>query len=74
MTEELALDQCFGDGAAVHHDEGLVRAPAAIVQGAGGIITSWDGGTAKNGGRVIAAGDKRVHQAAMTILSATNDA
>ena len=39
-----------------------------IIQGAGGVITSWDGGTPNGGGRVIAAGDKRVHAAAMELL------
>jgi len=50
-----------------------IMALIPIVEGAGGIVTSWDGGSAKNGGRVIAAGDKRVHQAAMTVLAAKND-
>ena len=45
-----------------------------IIEGAGGIVTTWEGGSAAAGGRVIAAGDKRVHQAAMTMLSARNDA
>ena len=39
-----------------------------IIEGAGGIITTWDGGRAFAGGRVIAAGDKRVHAAAMEAL------
>jgi myo-inositol-1(or 4)-monophosphatase len=39
-----------------------------IITGAGGIVTSWDGGTATDGGRIIAAGDKRVHEAAMRVL------
>jgi myo-inositol-1(or 4)-monophosphatase len=39
-----------------------------IISGAGGIITSWDGEPALAGGRIIAAGDKRVHQAAMALL------
>jgi myo-inositol-1(or 4)-monophosphatase len=39
-----------------------------IIAGAGGVITTWDGGNAKAGGRVIAAGDKRVHEAAMAML------
>lgn len=39
-----------------------------IVTGAGGIITTWDGQPANNGGRIIAAGDKRVHAAAMELL------
>jgi histidinol-phosphatase len=45
-----------------------------IIEGAGGIVTTWEGGSAAAGGRVVAAGDKRVHQAAMTVLAATNDA
>jgi myo-inositol-1(or 4)-monophosphatase len=44
-----------------------------IIEGAGGIITTWEGESAVKGGRIIAAGDKRVHQAATTILSARND-
>jgi myo-inositol-1(or 4)-monophosphatase len=39
-----------------------------IIAGAGGIITSWEGGPAKDGGRVIAAGDARVHAQAMAML------
>ena len=44
-----------------------------IIEGAGGIITNWEGESAARGGRIIAAGDKRVHPAAITILSARND-
>ena len=40
-----------------------------IIAGAGGMVTAWDGGPARNGGRIIAAGDKRVHAAAMEILN-----
>ncbi len=40
-----------------------------IVQGAGGILTNWEGGSAVKGGRVVAAGDKRVHAAAMKLLA-----
>ena len=36
-----------------------------IIAGAGGIVTSWDGGPAALGGTVVAAGDKRVHEAAL---------
>jgi myo-inositol-1(or 4)-monophosphatase len=39
-----------------------------IVTGAGGIVTTWEGGPAIGGGRVIAAGDARVHEAAMAML------
>jgi myo-inositol-1(or 4)-monophosphatase len=41
-----------------------------IIAGAGGVVTAWDGGPAKAGGRVIAAGDARVHAAAMKALNA----
>jgi myo-inositol-1(or 4)-monophosphatase len=41
-----------------------------IITGAGGVITTWDGGPAKAGGRIVAAGDKRVHAAAMAMLNA----
>jgi myo-inositol-1(or 4)-monophosphatase len=39
-----------------------------IVEAAGGIVTTWDGGPATEGGRILAAGDPRVHQEAMAIL------
>ncbi len=39
-----------------------------IIAGAGGVVTTWDGGTPHAGGRIIAAGDKRVHAAAMELL------
>jgi myo-inositol-1(or 4)-monophosphatase len=39
-----------------------------IITGAGGVITSWDGGPADRGGRVVVAGDRRVHAAALEIL------
>jgi myo-inositol-1(or 4)-monophosphatase len=39
-----------------------------IIEGAGGIVTTWEGGSAEQGGRVIVAGDRRIHQAALTIL------
>ena len=39
-----------------------------IIEGAGGIITTWEGGAPHAGGRIIAAGDKRVHAAAIEVL------
>ncbi len=41
-----------------------------IIEGAGGIVTTWDGGSPVNGGAIIAAGDKRIHAAAMELLNA----
>jgi myo-inositol-1(or 4)-monophosphatase len=40
-----------------------------IITGAGGVVTNWDGGPAQQGGRIIAAGDPRVHEAALKILT-----
>src|SRR5215831_1563774 len=40
-----------------------------IIIGAGGIITTWEGGAPHAGGRIIAAGDRRVHAAAVEMLN-----
>jgi len=40
-----------------------------IILGAGGMVTGWDGGSPTAGGRIIAAGDQRVHEAAMALLN-----
>jgi len=45
-----------------------VLALVPIIIGAGGVITSWEGGSPNAGGRIVAAGDKRVHTAAMELL------
>src|SRR5690606_29293852 len=42
-----------------------IAALVPIVTGAGGIITTWEGKPAHHGGRIVAAGDKRLHEAAM---------
>jgi histidinol phosphatase-like enzyme (inositol monophosphatase family) len=40
-----------------------------IIEGAGGIITTWTGETASEGGAIIAACSHRMHEAALNILS-----
>jgi histidinol phosphatase-like enzyme (inositol monophosphatase family) len=40
-----------------------------IVERAGGIVTTWEGDDPSEGGRIVAAGDRRVHAAALEILS-----
>lgn len=40
-----------------------------IIERAGGRITGWDDGPASAGGRVIAAGDARLHAAALDVLA-----
>ena len=46
-----------------------IQGPLAVVQGAGGIVTNWQGGSAAMGGQVIAASDPRIHSLAMEILN-----
>ena len=45
-----------------------IAALIPIITGAGGIVTTWEGKPAQNGGRIIAAGDARVHEAAIKLL------
>ncbi|MGD9501987.1 MAG: histidinol-phosphatase [Methyloceanibacter sp.] len=40
-----------------------------IVERAGGVVTTWDGGDPRSGGSILAAGDKRLHEAAVKMLS-----
>ena len=40
-----------------------------IITGAGGVITSWENGPPHAGGRIVAAGDRRVHAAALALLA-----
>ncbi|CAA0101535.1 Uncharacterised protein [Starkeya nomas] len=40
-----------------------------IISGAGGIVTNWEGGADLSGGRVVAAGDRRAHEAALKVLA-----
>jgi myo-inositol-1(or 4)-monophosphatase len=39
-----------------------------IIEGAGGIVTTWDGGPAKDGGRIIAAASPQLHAQALALL------
>jgi myo-inositol-1(or 4)-monophosphatase len=39
-----------------------------IIEGAGGVVTAWDGGSAASGGSIVASGDRRVHAAALELL------
>jgi histidinol phosphatase-like enzyme (inositol monophosphatase family) len=46
-----------------------IQGPQAVIEAAGGIVSDWRGGPAHRGGRILAAGDERVHAAALAILS-----
>jgi histidinol phosphatase-like enzyme (inositol monophosphatase family) len=45
-----------------------IQALIPIIEGAGGIVTCWDGSSPVLGGRIIAAGDRRVHDQARLAL------
>jgi histidinol phosphatase-like enzyme (inositol monophosphatase family) len=40
-----------------------------IIEGAGGVVTTWDGGRAHEGGRILAAGSAELHAEAMAVLA-----
>jgi myo-inositol-1(or 4)-monophosphatase len=41
-----------------------------IIEGAGGVVSTWDGDNAAKGGRILAAGDRAVHDEARRLLLA----
>jgi histidinol phosphatase-like enzyme (inositol monophosphatase family) len=41
-----------------------------LIEGAGGVLTAWNGGSAAHGGNVVAAGDRRTHAQAVHLLTA----
>lgn len=45
-----------------------VQALIPIIEGAGGLITAWDGSTAQNGGSVVACGDPALHAQLVELL------
>ena len=47
-----------------------VQALIPVVEGAGGVITDWQGGNPAMGGDVLATGDPRLHRAALEALRA----
>jgi myo-inositol-1(or 4)-monophosphatase len=51
-----------------------IAALIPIIQGAGGVITTWHGADASGGGAVVAAGDARIHAAALAELALAADA
>jgi len=46
-----------------------IAALIPIVTGAGGVVTTWEGEPAQSGGRIVAAGDPRVHAEALKLLN-----
>ena len=48
-----------------------VAALIPVIEGAGGVVTAWDGGDAGRGGRVVAAANATLHAAALSVLERT---
>ncbi|MGR3503926.1 histidinol-phosphatase [Pseudaestuariivita sp.] len=48
-----------------------IQAPIAVIEAAGGIVTTWTGGKAHNGGTALAASSPELHAAAMALLNGT---
>ncbi|BAP45374.1 histidinol-phosphatase [Pseudomonas sp. LJDD11] len=46
-----------------------VQALMPIIEGAGGVMTSWTGGTAQHGGPVVACGDPALHAQVLELLA-----
>lgn len=46
-----------------------IAALIPIVEGAGGIVTRWDGGRAEDGGDIVAAATPELHQQALALLA-----
>ncbi len=50
-----------------------IQAPIAVIEAAGGIVTDWQGGSAHDGGRVLAAGCADLHSQALEVLRKVPD-
>jgi myo-inositol-1(or 4)-monophosphatase len=46
-----------------------IQALVPIIEAAGGIVTSWSGGSPDNGGQIVAAGDRELHKIALGLLA-----
>ena len=65
MLASGQIDIVVETGLADYDIAGLIP----IVEGAGGVITTWEGGNAAAGGRVVAAGNRSLHEQATDILA-----
>lgn len=46
-----------------------IAALIPIIEGAGGMVTTWDGGNAIDGGSIVASGDPSLHEAVLKLLN-----
>ena len=47
-----------------------IQALIPIIENAGGVVSTWAGAPAQDGGRVVACGDRRLHAAVLEALAA----
>jgi histidinol phosphatase-like enzyme (inositol monophosphatase family) len=45
-----------------------ICAPLAVIRAAGGVVTTWEGGPAHRGGRILAAANPAIHAEALALL------
>lgn len=60
-TAEIAIES----GLAPYDIGGLI----SLIEGAGGVITTWDGGRPEQGGEIIAAANQELHRQALDLLN-----
>lgn len=65
MLASGQIDLVIENGLYAHDVVALIP----IVEAAGGVISDWTGGPAAKGGRILAAGDRWVHEEAMELLN-----
>lgn len=58
------VDLVIEDGLKAHDIVALIP----IIEGAGGVVTTWAGEPAAGGGSIVAAGDRRLHDRALALL------
>jgi myo-inositol-1(or 4)-monophosphatase len=46
-----------------------IAALIPIIEGAGGIVTTWNGGDASDGGDILVAANQALHEQAMALLA-----
>jgi len=63
-------DLVIESGLKQHDIAGLIP----VVEGAGGVVTDWQGGSAAGGGRIVAAGNRQVHDQALELLAKAPEA
>jgi len=64
LLAQGGVDLVVEDGLAPYDIQALIP----IVEGAGGVVTNWQGGDASLGGQVVAAANAEVHAAALDVL------